>query len=81
MTGNENKYLAFLSFSREDNCGQRPGAQGLSHRFWGDWLQDALNTFSIPAEFVGQLNGRGAIIPERIHPIFRDDQEPAGDAP
>ncbi len=80
MTDNENKYLAFLGFSRHDNRGQRLDTPDVSRRCWGDWLQDALKTFSIPVEFVGQINARGESIPERIHPVFRDDQELSEDA-
>ena len=75
MTDTESKYWAFLSFSPQDNCEQRPDTQGLSRLCWADWLHDALKTFSIPSDFAGQINGRGEIIPERIHPIFRPDQE------
>jgi len=80
MTENEDKYWAFLSYSPQDNCEKRPDTQDVSRLCWGDWLHDALQTFSIPAEFIGQINGRGEIIPERIHPIFRDEQELPGDA-
>ena len=80
MTGNEIKYLAFLSYSPQDNCEHRPGTPEVNHRCWGDWLHEALKTFSIPPEFVGQVNGRGEIIPERIQPIFRNEQELTGDA-
>jgi len=75
MTDNENKYWAFLSHSHEDNREQRPGAPEVSNLCWGDWLHDALKTFSIPAEFAGQINARGEIIPERIDPIFREEQK------
>ncbi len=75
MTDNETKYWAFLSYSHQDNRAQRADTQAGSRRCWGDWLHDALKTFSIPAEFAGQINGRGEIIPERIDPIFREEQE------
>lgn len=74
MTDNEYKYWAFLCFSQEDNREKRPEAQGVSHRCWGNWLHDALKTFSIPTDFVGQSNGRGEKIPERIQPIFQEQQ-------
>ena len=78
MTDTENKYWAFLSYSHQDNGEQRPDKLAVSHRCWGNWLHDALKTFSIPAEFIGQVNGRGELIPERIHPLYRD--EPDADA-
>ena len=80
MTDDELKYWAFLSYSRQDNQEKRPDAHDVNHLCWGDWLHNALNTFSVPAEFVGQINGRGEMTPERIHPIFQDDREQPGDA-
>jgi hypothetical protein len=71
MTDNEFKYLAFLGYSRQDNREQRSEATEAGGRCWGNWLHDALMSFSIPAEFVGQINGRGEIIPERIDSLFR----------
>ena len=80
MTDSENKYWAFLSYSHEDNGEPRADSSESSRRCWGNWLHDALKTFSIPAEFVGQINGRGEIIPERIDAIFRDESELTEDA-
>lgn len=79
MTDTELKYWAFISYCPQDNCGQRPDAQEVSHLCWADWLQDALKTFPIPADFIGQVNGRGEIIPDRIHPIFQAVPESSGD--
>ena len=75
MTDNENKYWAFLSYSHQDNREQRSDPPTVSHLCWGNWLLGALKTFSIPAEFAGQINGRGEIIPERIDSIFQDEPE------
>src|SRR5450756_534208 len=80
MTDDGNKYWAFLSFSRQDKREQRPEAQDASSLCWGDWLHDALTGFSVPADFVGQINSRAEIIPAQIHPIFRDEQELPEDA-
>jgi len=80
MTDNEFKYWAFLSYSHQDNRGQRSDTPEVSRRCWGDWLHDALKSFSIPTEFVGQINGRGEIIPERIDSLFRDESELPGEA-
>ena len=52
----------------------------MKHRCWADWLQEALRKFAIPAEFIGQVNGRGELVPERIAPIFQDPTEPADGA-
>ncbi len=75
MTDSKTKFWAFLSYRPEDNGAQRSGSPAAGHRCWGDWLHEALTTFAIPAEFAGQINGRGEIIPERIDPIFRDESE------
>jgi hypothetical protein len=75
MTDNEIKYCAFLSFSAQDNGAWFPGAPEVGRLQWGNWLLDALKTFSIPADFAGHLNARNEIIPERIDAIFQDDQE------
>jgi len=80
MTDNEFKYLAFLCYSHEDNHEKRADSQAASRLCWGDWLHDALKAFAIPAEFVGQVNSRGEIIPERIEPIFREVPEVPDDA-
>jgi hypothetical protein len=80
MTDNEFRYWAFLSYSHEDNCERRANAQDVCGVRWGAWLHDALKTFSIPADFAGQINARGETIPERIDPIFQDEQELTEDA-
>ncbi|HTL72064.1 MAG TPA: alanine-zipper protein [bacterium] len=78
MTENEFTYWAFLSYSQQDNCEVRPDAPEVCRLCWGDWLNDVLKTFSIPAIFAGQINARGEIIPERIDPIFQDREEQPG---
>ncbi len=76
VTDNDLKYWAFLSYSQADNAASRPdGALG-----WGDWLHTALQTFSVPADFVGHPNARGEVVPERLDAIFKDDQESAENA-
>lgn len=75
MTDHEFKYWAFLNYSHQDNGEQRSDPPAGSRLCWGNWLGDALKTFSIPTEFVGQLNGRGETIPERLAPIFRPEPD------
>ena len=75
MANNENKYYAFLSYSPQDNREHHADSPPADRRRWGNWLDDALKAFTIPPEFVGQINGRGEIIPERIAPVFRDESE------
>jgi len=80
MTENGFTYWAFLSYSQQDNCGQRPDAPELSRLCWGDWWHGELKTFSIPAVFAGQVNARGEIIPKQIDPVYQDQTEQAGNA-
>ena len=75
MADHEFKYWAFLSYSPEDNVALRRNPPAAGCRGWGDWLHAALKDFSVPPEFIGQINGRGEIIPERIEPIFRNELE------
>lgn len=72
MTENEFKYWAFLSYSPEDNGGERPAAPAANRLCWGDWLQAALQAFPIPADFSGHPNARGETVPERIEAVFQD---------
>ena len=75
MSDNENKFWAFICCSQQDNCDQRPASPTASSVRWGDCLAVALKAFSIPAEFIGQINGRGETIPDKIRTIFPDQQE------
>jgi hypothetical protein len=75
MTEIENKNWAFLCYSQQDNRAHRSESPTAENLCWGDWLHAALKAFSVPAEFIGQINGRGEIIPERIEAIFRDETE------
>ena len=66
------KYLAFISYRHADN--KQAGKQ------WASWLHQAIETYEIPSDLVGQKNSRGDVIPERIFPIFRDEEELPADA-
>src|SRR5579863_1888179 len=57
MADNEFKHWAFLSYSPQDNCGQRQDTPEAGRRCWGNWLHDTLETFPIPPEFAGHTNG------------------------
>ncbi len=61
------KYHAFISYRHADNKEQG--------RQWATWLHQAIETYEVPSELVGQDNGRGEMIPARIYPIFRDEEE------
>ena len=75
MTETENKNWAFLAFTAPDNRAQRDAAAAAENLCWGDWLDAALKSFAVPAEFIGQVNGRGEIIPERLDAIFKQETE------
>jgi WD40 repeat protein len=65
-------YWCFISYSHADN--RQPGRQ------WATWLQQSLETYEVPADLVGRKNERGDVIPERIFPVFRDEEDLPADA-
>ena len=75
MADIEQTYYAFLSCSPEDNREAQADSPVAGRRDWSNWLEAALKTYVIPPELVGQINGRGEIIPERIASVFRDESE------
>ena len=54
-------YFAFLSYAHEDEE-------------LADWLHRELEQFRVPAQLVGKITDHG-VIPRRLTPIFRDQQE------
>ncbi len=73
MSVNDNKkYLAFISYRHADN--KELGRQ------WATWLHQAIETYEVPSDLVGTENGRGEVIPARIYPLFRDEEELPADA-
>lgn len=60
-------FWCFISYrhldNREDN------------RRWATWLHRQLETYEVPADLVGTSNERNEIIPARIFPVFRDEEE------
>ena len=54
-------YKAFISYSHQD-------------RKWGDWLHRGLERYRIPKRLVGR-SARYGVIPKRLVPIFRDEEE------
>jgi Na+-transporting methylmalonyl-CoA/oxaloacetate decarboxylase gamma subunit len=65
-------YWCFISYRHADN--KEPGRQ------WATWLQQAIETYEVPADLIGTKNERGDTIPERIFPVFRDEEELPVDA-
>ena len=61
------KYHAFISYRHADNKEQG--------RQWATWLHQAIETYEVPSDLVGKKNGLGEVIPSRIYPIFRDEEE------
>ncbi|MDI9245385.1 PQQ-binding-like beta-propeller repeat protein [Marinobacter sp. CHS3-4] len=66
------RYLAFISYRHADN--NEPGRQ------WANWLHQAIETYQVPEDLVGQPMPGGGEIPQRIFPIFRDEEELPTDA-
>jgi WD40 repeat protein len=61
-----------LSYSHDDNR--------VEDRRWATWLQREIEHFEVPSELVGTINRRGQKIPNRIYPVFRDEESLAADA-
>lgn len=61
------KYHAFISYRHADN--KQQGRQ------WAAWLHQAIETYEVPSDLIGKINGRGEEIPARIFPVFRDEEE------
>ncbi len=59
-------YMAFISYRHADN--KDPDAQ------WASWLHNKLETYEIPPDLVGSTNDRGDVIPDKIYPVFRDEE-------
>ena len=60
-------FWCFISYRHADN--KEAGRQ------WATWLHQQIETYEVPADLVGTVNGRGDTIPERIFPVFRDEDE------
>ena len=66
------EYWAFISYRHADNQEQ--------DRSWASWLHQEIERYEVPAELVGKKNSRGDAIPERIYPVFRDQDSLSADA-
>lgn len=65
-------FWCFISYRHADN--QTPGRQ------WATWLHQAIETYEVPVDLIGTVNEHGGTIPERIFPVFRDEEELPVDA-
>ena len=65
-------YWCFISYRHADNKNQ--------DRDWASWLHGEIERYDVPAELVGTMNKRGDTIPERIYPVFRDEESLPADA-
>ncbi|MEY2565253.1 MAG: hypothetical protein QOH88_3446 [Verrucomicrobiota bacterium] len=72
MTQGHRDFWCFISYRHADN--QIPGRQ------WATWLHHSIETYEVPPDLIGTANIRGDIIPERIFPVFRDEEELPVDA-
>jgi tetratricopeptide (TPR) repeat protein len=68
----ERSYWAFLSYRHTDNRQQ--------DREWASWLHTQIEHYDVPADLIGKRNKFGAFIPERIFPVFRDEEELPADS-
>lgn len=68
----DREYWCFISYRHADN--KLPGRQ------WATWLHQSLESYEIPEDLVGATNDRGHVIPDRIFPVFRDEEELPADA-
>ena len=75
MTETEKNHWAFLAFTAPDNRALRAESPAPEHLCWGDWLAAALKAYAVPPEFIGQVNGRGEIIPPQIERVFTHSAE------
>ena len=66
------RYWCFISYRHADN--KEEGRQ------WATWLHHAIETYEVPGDLAGTTNERGDVIPERIFPVFRDEEELPADA-
>ena len=64
---NSREYWAFISYRHLDN--QDAG------REWATWIAREIETYAVPSDLVGTKTPRGDIIPERLYPVFRDEDE------
>ncbi|MEM1294542.1 MAG: toll/interleukin-1 receptor domain-containing protein, partial [Verrucomicrobiota bacterium] len=65
-------YWCFISYRHADNKEQ--------DRSWASWLHQEIERYEVPAELVGTKNKRGDVLPERIYPVFRDEDSLPADA-
>jgi|688.fasta_scaffold12570_2 tetratricopeptide (TPR) repeat protein len=68
----KSEYWCFISYRHADN--RDPGRQ------WATWLHQQIETYEVPSDLVGKTNDRGDVFPERIFPVFRDEDELPADA-
>jgi len=66
------RYWCFISYRHADN--KEEGRQ------WATWLHHAIETYEVPEDLAGTTNERGDTIPQRIFPVFRDEEELPADA-
>ena len=72
VTAPQRTFWCFISYRHANN--KEPGRQ------WATWLHQTLETYEVPSDLVGTTNERGDVIPERIYPVFRDEEELPVDA-
>lgn len=66
------EYWAFISYRHTDNI--------IQDREWASWLHQEIERYEVPAELIGTENPRGDVIPDKIYPVFRDEESLPADA-
>lgn len=61
------KYWCFISYRHMDNRTE--------DRKWASWLHQAIEQYQVPADLIGKTNAYGEEIPDKIYPVFRDEEE------
>ncbi len=72
VVAGETPYWCFISYRHADNRDQ--------DRTWASWLHQEIERYEVPAELIGKTNARGDVIPERIYPVFRDEESLPADS-
>jgi hypothetical protein len=65
------RYWCFISYRHANNQS--------ADRRWATWLHQEIERYEVPAELVGRPSKWGRVVPERIYPVFRDEESAPAD--
>lgn len=64
-------YAVFISYRHADNIEQG--------RQWAIWLHQALESYEVPPDLIGNVTPEEKVVPDSLYPVFRDEEKlPAG---